>query len=130
MFWVVAHVVSNLEGKSLWCLQWVLWTQTTPLLHVFFWEDEGSCSLVQQSWQDVLESHTPLAIIPAFHKAQSLIRHNYLKFPVLFCFPWQWYSIAISASPATAMRCYKVLLNLLRSLYPAVSYNTVQWLSS
>jgi len=55
--------------------------------HVFRQEDEGARSLAQPSWQAVLQSHTLLTIISALHKAQSLIRHNHLKLPVLFCFP-------------------------------------------
>lgn len=104
--------------------------KTTPLLHVFFQEDEGACSLAQPSWQAVLQNHTPLTIISPFHKAQSLIRHNYLKFPVLLCFPWQQYGIIASASSSTGTWCYKALLNLSRSLFLLVWCNTVQWLSS
>lgn len=59
----------------------------TSLLHIFSWEDKRVHSLAQPSWQASLQSHSLLTIISAFHKAQSLIRHNYLKFLVLFCIP-------------------------------------------
>lgn len=71
---LVAHVANELEGKSLWFLQQVLCTQANNSFapHVFVWKDEGACSLAQPSWQAILQSYTPVTIISAFHKAQSL----------------------------------------------------------
>lgn len=132
MFQLVAHVANKVKGKSLRSLQQVLWTQTNNCFapHVFFWKDEGACSLAQPSWQAILQSYTSLTIISAFHQPLSLIRYNYLKFLVLFCFPWQWHGIIVSAPSLTATWCYKVPVNLLWNLFPVVNCHTVQWLSS